>query len=495
MHGDFEAQRHWMELTRHIPVKKWYFYELEWWGLDYPPLTAYHSWLCGVIGTWIESSWFALDTSRGMDDAGLKAYMRGTAVLSELFIYVPAVLIYVKFTAKQDNMSAIGQCLSAAAILFQPALILIDHGHFQYNSVMLGLALLAMVWIQQQRYYSACIVFVCSIMFKQMALYYVPAVAGCLLGAVTTFSISPFRFSVNMPRLFVMGLITISAFAACVLPLVIFSGTDSLSVLQQMVIRIFPFSRGLWEDKVANFWCSANVFIKFKRIFTPEKLQQLSLLATLAAVVPVMLALVFASNRKRQALLPWAFAASAWGFFLFSFQVHEKSVLLPLMPTTMLIASAKNNKNSNILSLVFWINNVASFSIWPLLKRENLHLQFFAMVMCWNWLVGNFNFLTSWRSEHKLRTHLIPSYPSSSSSSFSFATLFWRFVLISSYVAMAAIHIAEAFVQAPKQYPDFYVVLNILVAGACFGLFWIYTLYQVLIGVGSGLKNKNSKKR
>lgn len=49
MHGDFEAQRHWMEITKHLPVSQWYFYDLGWWGLDYPPLTAYHSWLLGTM--------------------------------------------------------------------------------------------------------------------------------------------------------------------------------------------------------------------------------------------------------------------------------------------------------------------------------------------------------------------------------------------------------------------------------------------------------------
>lgn len=53
MHGDFEAQRHWMEITQHIPVSLWYFYDLQWWGLDYPPLTAYHSWLLGVMYVWL----------------------------------------------------------------------------------------------------------------------------------------------------------------------------------------------------------------------------------------------------------------------------------------------------------------------------------------------------------------------------------------------------------------------------------------------------------
>ena len=29
--GDYEAQRHWMELTTHLPVKEWYFFDLNYW--------------------------------------------------------------------------------------------------------------------------------------------------------------------------------------------------------------------------------------------------------------------------------------------------------------------------------------------------------------------------------------------------------------------------------------------------------------------------------
>ena len=49
MHGDFEAQRHWMEITNNLPMSIWYFYDLQYWGLDYPPLTAYHSWAAGKM--------------------------------------------------------------------------------------------------------------------------------------------------------------------------------------------------------------------------------------------------------------------------------------------------------------------------------------------------------------------------------------------------------------------------------------------------------------
>ena len=49
MFGDYEAQRHWMEITVHLPFHQWYKYDLQYWGLDYPPLTAYVSWLCGEV--------------------------------------------------------------------------------------------------------------------------------------------------------------------------------------------------------------------------------------------------------------------------------------------------------------------------------------------------------------------------------------------------------------------------------------------------------------
>jgi len=49
MFGDYEAQRHWMEITIHLPSQQWYKYDLQYWGLDYPPLTAYVSWLCGKV--------------------------------------------------------------------------------------------------------------------------------------------------------------------------------------------------------------------------------------------------------------------------------------------------------------------------------------------------------------------------------------------------------------------------------------------------------------
>lgn len=114
MYGDYEAQRHWMELTIHLPPREWYTYDLQYWGLDYPPLTAYVSWLCGVVyvhaycewpsvvthvlcsGARIDPSWFALESSRGIESPGSTTYMRTTVLVFDTLVYLPALFLFVR---------------------------------------------------------------------------------------------------------------------------------------------------------------------------------------------------------------------------------------------------------------------------------------------------------------------------------------------------------------------------------------------------------------
>lgn len=53
LYGDYEAQRHWMEITINLPIQEWYYNttrnDLLYWGLDYPPLTAYFSVVIGKM--------------------------------------------------------------------------------------------------------------------------------------------------------------------------------------------------------------------------------------------------------------------------------------------------------------------------------------------------------------------------------------------------------------------------------------------------------------
>ena len=67
--GDYEAQRHWMEVTTNLPIGDWYREtsdnSLQYWGLDYPPLTAYVSWAFGCAAERLVPDLVALHASRG----------------------------------------------------------------------------------------------------------------------------------------------------------------------------------------------------------------------------------------------------------------------------------------------------------------------------------------------------------------------------------------------------------------------------------------------
>ncbi|GFX48349.1 dolichyl pyrophosphate Man9GlcNAc2 alpha-1,3-glucosyltransferase [Trichonephila clavipes] len=125
-----------LELNRQIktpPIHAWYKNSTEndlmYWGLDYPPLTAYHSYLCGRVAKWINPNWVALNTSRGFEGYYHKIFMRSTVLVSDLIFYIPLIL-YWSIVQRPWNLR--NKAIAAGLCLLYPGLILIDHGHFQY---------------------------------------------------------------------------------------------------------------------------------------------------------------------------------------------------------------------------------------------------------------------------------------------------------------------------------------------------------------------------
>lgn len=55
------------------------------------------------------------------------------------------------------------------------------------------------------------------------------------------------------------------------------------------------------------------------------------------------------------------------------------------MPTTLLLAQGIDR---DTVSWVAWINTIANFSMWPLLRRDGLALQYTVMSSFWAWLMG-----------------------------------------------------------------------------------------------------------
>lgn len=488
MFGDYEAQRHWMELTIHLSVREWYTYDLQYWGLDYPPLTAYVSWLCGRIGSLIEPSWFTLQASRGMETGGSKLFMRATVLVLDLLIYIPALCTFV--CAWQGTRSSRKRHAALLTLLFHPALLLIDFGHFQYNSVMLGLTLLAINAFAVGHDLLGAILFVLSLGFKQMALYYAPAVGSYLIGKCI------YLGPVHGTRLFLcLALTTTLAFVIMFTPFL--PPFSPLSTIAAPITRIFPFGRGLFEDKVANFWCFTNVLVKWKQIFASREgiLIKASTGLTALGFLPAVVALIFGGYKTRLQknaqndsvnvspsmalaapssptpilpLLPYALLTCSISFFLFSFQVHEKTILIPLLPLTLLLSGAAPTDDVFLWGALG--NNVGVFSMWPLLKKDGLGLQYLGMLLLWNRLIGH----------NPFKLH------------------YGYFVaLVSSVVhtAIILLHLLELTVTPPARYPDLFPVLNVLICTPIFGLIWLWSIKRSveLSWAMSGLPGKREK--
>src|SRR5690242_10458559 len=127
-------------------------------------------------GSSINPEWFELDESRGLDDPSLKVYMRATVFVSEYLIYVPALVIFLRRYSRSEGVNIWEASIALVAILLQPSTILIDHGHFQYNTVMLGFTVATLSSAIAGRPLWGCVFFVGALGFKQMALFYAPAI-------------------------------------------------------------------------------------------------------------------------------------------------------------------------------------------------------------------------------------------------------------------------------------------------------------------------------
>ena len=358
MFGDFEAQRHWMELCYHLPPSHWYTNSTDnnllYWGLDYPPLTAYHSYLCGAVADLIDPRFVALNSSRGFESYNLKLFMRGTVLVSDVLIYFSATLLYVRFLL--SHLPSLQRSLYLTLLLLPSPILLIDYCHFQFNTVSLGLALLAYTMLAVDYDVTGCVLFTASLNYKQMELYHALPFFCYLLGKA-----HKTRYS----RLLLYAISVVATFGIIWFP---FLSTSSSAL--QVLKRVFPFERGLFEDKVASIWCVLEILVKIRKLIPQQQLISLCLLSTGIALLPTSLHLL---RRPTIHNLLISLANSSLAFFLFSFHVHEKSILLAVLPATFLLPFYPYVMN--------WFIAIAVFSLFPLLQREGSSIPAVAMAV------------------------------------------------------------------------------------------------------------------
>lgn len=471
MFGDYEAQRHWQEVTYNLPIQQWYFNtsdnDLNYWGLDYPPLTAYHSWLCAYVANIINPEWVELHRSRGYESPAHKLFMRSTVLVTDVLIYIPAVVLYCLYLIDGSAKRKVSLLLS---ILLYPGLILIDYGHFQYNGVSLGFALWGVLALGLGWDSLGSLAFSLALNYKQMELYHALPFFCYLLGK----SIKAGLTGRGLFLLVKIAATVLVTFALCWLPFL----SDPSQALQ-VVRRIFPVARGLFEDKVANTWCSLNTLIKIRSILTSESQLYLSFAFTLLAALPSSVRLLMKPNFWNFKL---ALVNSSLAFFLFSYQVHEKSILLAALPVSLLL--------NDFPLMSIWFLQASTFSMLPLFLKDGLLVPYAVTSVGYLFLTVYLLSALDDCSEDELKLGICGKLFFFLSKMFLARIMRWKFYI--SMALMAVLSVLSVVLEPPHHLPDLFPVL---VSTTAFLHFLGVFLHVNVVQFSEPPSNKSKKKK
>ena len=257
--------------------------------------------------------------------------------------------------------------------------------------------------------------------------------------------------------------------------------------------------RGLFEGKVGNLWCAASVKPFSIRERIPVSIQPLCALSlTLCMVLPFCILLfnigrkgastsassTMSKNNTDKSLssienlhlesLLWGTAGSSLSFFLASYQVHEKSILLPLAPLSLLVYHDP--------TLIHWFAIVSIWSMWHLLVVDRLQVPYFALItiyICYvifSSVIGRSN---SGKDCIEERGSLLSSRWDVWDRHINKLTR--KVVVPISSISMIVLHILEYVIPPPTHLglPDLFPVLWVIGSCTSFCFMWIISLWKL----------------
>jgi len=202
---------------------------------------------------------------------------------------------------------------------------------------------------------------------------------------------------------------------------------------------MFPFARGLYEDKVANLWCSLSPIIKINKYLPQQVIIRLCIALTCIGFLP---ACIKSMLKPTPISFIYSLVCCSFSFFMFSFQVHEKSILLPLLPATLLILHHPQ--------FVSWLIIIATYSMYPLLQKDGLNLAYWSLqilfIYCFN------------------QVKLVDTF-----------TLFY--IKKASICCILLLHAILAYVTPPDRYPDIFILMMSAFCFIHFFAAYMHTMY------------------
>ncbi|KAF8222763.1 glycosyltransferase family 57 protein [Tricholoma matsutake] len=370
---DFEVHRNWLAITHSLPISRWYYDTTSEWTLDYPPFFAYFEKLLSIPASYIDPKIVDLN-NLNYDSWSVIAYQRTTVIITELVLGV-AVLRFIRGSVDPST-----QRIISASLFLHPGFLIVDHIHFQYNGFMFGILLWSILMARNGNKLASGILFAVLLNFKHIYMYLAPAYFVYLL---RSFCVS------SSGQLEIKNFLSL-ANAVIVVFVVSFGPFILMGQIPQVLSRLFPFTRGLNHAYWApNAWAlvtaadrvllryieriGADIAINTSGVASTSRgLVGDTIFAVLPNVKPIHTFVITILFQSIWLIKLWisptyksfltALTLCGYTSFLFGWHVHEKAVLLILVPLSLLAAERQAYFRTFVMASVAGI-----FSLFPLL--------------------------------------------------------------------------------------------------------------------------------
>ncbi|KAG7379980.1 glycosyl transferase [Phytophthora pseudosyringae] len=416
---DFEVHRNWLSLTRALPRRRWYHESTSEWTLDYPPLFAYFEYALSFAAAAWDTSMLVISAAPVFSPSAL-LFQRLSVIASDGLLFYALHAYCASWPTVTTTEWAFSQAKRLAVMLvtvLDAGLLFVDHIHFQYNGMLLGLLILSATKFRLQQDLQGAFLYALLLMFKHIYLYAAPLYFIYLLGhycyvkkpdaessdsdedakrkLLRKRSISStdvhetiqdlhdgnvvFSFA-NFVKLGVMVL-AVFAFA---FGSILWDHEDPVAGMKQILSRLFPVQRGLchayWAPNVWALYAFLDKVLVILGFPTSTEgvglmsggLVQEASFAVLPTVSPLVCAvLTFAMmtpvlrsiwKYPDSSLFTSALAYCMLCSFLLGYHVHEKAILQVTLPMALMAADSVAS-----MRLYRFASGVATISLFPLL--------------------------------------------------------------------------------------------------------------------------------
>lgn len=386
---DFEVHRNWLAITQSLPLKEWYYNHFSQWTLDYPPFFAYFECLLSYIAKLFDENIVEIE-NLNYSAWSVILFQRSTVVLTDLLLVYAAYkcsnLVLEKNTTANNPKKIAIFCL----VIFNCGLIIIDHIHFQYNGMLFGILLLCIYHLAVGNEVMASLLFATLLNFKHIFIYIAPAFGVFLL--------KNYCFvgkSLHLRKVFNL--------AVPVLLVLLLSFGPFYHHILQVISRLFPFKRGLthaywapnvwalynFADKILIIFCKHLKFLDNKILINSsssglvQNIQHIVLptirpihtfILTALSMIPCLIHLVMYAPKKlhlKTNQLIRAVVVCSLCSFMFGWHVHEKAILMAIIPFTLLavIGTEEDTK------IWFFLQAIGHYSLFPLLLEPQEYIS------------------------------------------------------------------------------------------------------------------------